>query len=163
MKGLQLGKILNLRIPGEKRVIGRREKVEFPDLGLKGIRAKVDSGAYTSSIHCTNVSLTEVDGAEMLCFDLLDPHQQEYHRKSFYYPIYKKKLIKNSFGQVEERYVIQTKIRLFDEDFITEFTLADRSAMEYPVLLGRKLLRNQFVVDVSKVNLSRKSRTSKKS
>jgi hypothetical protein len=67
---------------------------------------------------------------------------------------FKEKKIKSSFGQIEERFVIKTKIKLFDRVIRAEFSLSDRTEMKYPILLGRKLLRNRFIVDVSLYNLS---------
>ena len=62
-------------------------------------------------------------------------------------------------GEVQERYVIRAVVRLFGEDFETEFSLSDRSDMRYPVLLGRSLLRQgRFVVDVMRRNVSARRR-----
>ena len=67
---------------------------------------------------------------------------------------FSQRMIRNSFGVAELRYVIQTRIVLFGRTIRAEFTLADREQLKNPVLLGRKLLRNRFVVDVSQKNLS---------
>ena len=137
-----------------KRTVGRIEKVDFPDLVLSGIEAKIDTGAYTSSIHCESVKAIIKDGQEYVTFTLLDAHHPLFHKKKFTLPLKAEKLIKNSFGQAESRYVIQTKVVLFEEIFDIELSLADRSQMDYPVLLGRKLLKKRFIVDVSRINLS---------
>ncbi|WP_332911449.1 RimK/LysX family protein [Algoriphagus boritolerans] len=63
--------------------------------------------------------------------------------------------MKNSFGQAEVRYLIVTKIKIAGETFSAEFTLSDRSNMKNSILLGRKILRDKFLVDVNKVNLSK--------
>ena len=143
---------------GKKKVIGRQEIVDFPNLGLLNIPAKIDTGAFTSSIHCEDVSEIDIDGERFVKFTLLDPEQTQYHKKEFVLPIHNEKLIKNSFGMVEQRFVISTFIRLFEEDIHLEITLADRSLMEYPVLLGRKLLKKKYIVDVSRTNQSLKER-----
>ncbi|AEI49984.1 ATP-dependent zinc protease family protein [Runella slithyformis] len=132
----------------EKRIIGRTDIGDFPDLGLTDVRVKVDTGAYTSAIHCYNVKLID----EQLVFDL--PAHKGKKRKRFVAKTFELKSIKNSFGKTEMRYVIRTRIVLFGQVFQTEFSLADREQMRYPVLLGRKLLRNRFLVDVSLENLS---------
>ncbi|MCA0230499.1 MAG: RimK/LysX family protein [Bacteroidetes bacterium] len=142
----------------EKRVIGRNDIIDFPDLGLTNVRVKIDTGAYTSSIHCFKISVEE----GVLSF-FLPAHRSEKHQQ-FTTDQFELKAIKNSFGQTEMRYVIKTKVLLFGKIIKTEFSLADRSQMRYPVLLGRKLLRSRFLVDVSLENLSydfmqRKSRT----
>lgn len=135
-----------------KQVIGKKDLVDFPDLGLFDVQAKVDTGAYTSALHCKDVHLTKVNGRTMLSFWLIDktgePSQQ------FYSDQFSQRLIRNSFGEAALRYVIKTRIVLFGRPILSEFTLADRERLRNPVLLGRKLLRNRFVVDVALKNLS---------
>ena len=138
--------------------IGRKDKIDFPELRLYDIEAKVDTGAYTSCIHCYNVKVINKDGGEKIRFSLLDPLQPSYNHKKLTLPIHSKRKIKNSSGQVEERYIIRTQILLFDQAFHIELSLTDRSQMEYPVLLGRKLLHNNFIVDVTQTDLSYKQK-----
>jgi hypothetical protein len=137
----------------EKKIIGRREKVDFPDLGLYEIDAKIDSGAFTSSIHCHNIELVKQNRKKFVSFNLLDPSHPAYNEKNFVLPVHSDKKVKSSFGNVEHRYVILTRMKIFDEIFDVELSLADRSNMEVPVLLGRKALRKKFLVDVDKENL----------
>jgi hypothetical protein len=138
----------NISSKAEIQVIGRTDSVDFPDLGLTDVRAKIDTGAYTSSIHCYNIKLVK----EKLVF-YLPAHKGE-KRKRFVAKAFELKSIKNSFGQTEMRYVIKTRIVIFGKAFQAEFSLADREKMRYPVLLGRKLLRNRFLVDVALEDLS---------
>lgn len=134
--------------PIEKKVIGRTDIIDFPELGLTNVRAKVDTGAYTSAIHCY-----KIQAAKGKITFYLPAHRSEQHQK-FTTEKFELKAIKNSFGQTEMRYVIKTKVILFGKTYKTEFSLADREQMRYPVLLGRKLLRNRFLVDVSLENVS---------
>ena len=69
--------------------------------------------------------------------------------RKFYSDEFSQSMIRNSFGISEQRYVIKTRIILFGRTIKAEFTLADRERLKNPVLLGRKLLRNRFVIDVS--------------
>jgi len=62
----------------KKITIGRKDKVDFPELGLKDIPVKVDTGAYTSAIHCRNIVIKTVDGKDVLYFTLLDPSHSQY-------------------------------------------------------------------------------------
>jgi hypothetical protein len=137
-----------------KKIIGRRETVDFPELGLFGMEVKIDTGAYTSAIHCNEVTLFEKEGREYLSFVPLDPEHVQFDNRAVESPLYKTKQVKNSFGQTEERFVIKTKIAIYGEKYDVELSLADRSAMDFPVLLGRKALKRRFLVDVSKVNCS---------
>lgn len=141
----------------EKKIIGRRELVSFPELDIEEIEAKVDTGAFTSAIHCSDIhEETKPDGTKVICLDLLDPSHPQYNHKKLEFAEYDLREIKSSIGEKQERYVIKTKIKLFDEVHEAEFSLSDRSDMKYPVLIGRKLLKGKYIVDVSRKNMSQK-------
>ncbi len=144
----------NPLITSQKKIIGRTEKIILPDLQLTGIEAKVDTGAFSCALHCSKVEILEKKGKKSLRFVLLDPEHPAFNNKDFYFEQYEKRKVKNSFGQSEERYVIQTPIFLFNESILTDFTLCDRGNMKFPVLLGRKFLNDKFLVDVSLKNVS---------
>jgi hypothetical protein len=132
----------------DKIIIGRREEVDFPVLGLFGITAKIDTGAYTSSLHCYDIR--EEKG--VLYFKLLNAPQAEFKVQDQKFTDYSQKNIKNSFGEIEKRYIIKTSITIGGKHLKTLISLTDRGTMRYPVLIGRKLLRKRFIVDVSLVN-----------
>src|ERR1017187_9212632 len=132
----------------DKLIIGRREEVDFPELGLYGITAKIDTGAYTSSLHCYDIR--EEKG--ILCFKLLNAPQAEFKVQDQKFSEYSQKNNKNSFGEIEKRYVIKTSITIGGKNIKTFISLTDRGTMRYPVLIGRKLLKKHFIVDVSLVN-----------
>jgi hypothetical protein len=136
----------------KKKIIGRRELVDFPSLDLCAIEAKIDTGAYTSSIHCKDVSAVEKKGELYVTFTVLDEKHPQFSEKPLTCPVSRIKSVKNSFGQVEERYCIITPIMFYNQIYDTELSLADRSLMDYPVLLGRKAIQKRFLVDVSRVN-----------
>ncbi len=144
-----------------KRLLGRRELVDFPAFALGGIEAKVDTGAYTSAIHCTDIHVeTEGLAQPVLRVCLLDPGHAEADGRPLTFTEFALRDIRSSNGEVQERYVIRAVVRLYEEDFEADFSLSDRSDMKYPVLLGRSLLRQgQFVVDVARRNLSHKAQT----
>lgn len=152
-----------LSSPGsDKKIIGRRELVSFPELDIDEIEAKIDTGAYTSAIHCSDIhEETMPDGTKVIALDLLDPSHPQYNHKKLKFSEYNLREIKSSFGEVQERYVIRIKIKFFDETFEEEFSLSDRSDMKYPVLIGRKLLKGRFIVDVSRKNLAHKLKIKK--
>ena len=141
----------------KKQLIGRNDVADFPELGLENIAVKIDTGAFTSSIHCHHIRIETEGEAEVLKFNLLDPDHEQYHDKEFVFENFHQKVVKNSFGESEERYVIQTNIQLFDTIYPLEVSLTDRGNLRYPVLLGRRLLEN-FIVDVTQSNLSLKSK-----
>ncbi|OON67458.1 ATP-dependent zinc protease [Hymenobacter sp. CRA2] len=142
-----------------KRIVGRRELVDFPQFGLSGVEAKVDTGAFTGAIHCSDIHIdTLPDGRPLLRVLLLDADHPAFHGQPLQFSEFSLRDIRSSNGDVQERYVIRAVIRLFGEDFETEFSLSDRSDMKYPVLIGRSLLRRaRLVVDVARRNVSYKS------
>ena len=139
--------------PKPKKTIGRRETVDFPDLGIYGITGKIDTGAYTTALHCHDIHVREEDGRRVLCFKLLDPTHPEYSDKEKCFTEFNEKQIKNSFGEVEHRYIIKTRVRIGKKLIKSVISLTDRGSMRYPVLIGRKLLKNRFIVDVSGLHL----------
>ncbi|GAB3580321.1 ATP-dependent zinc protease [Hymenobacter daeguensis] len=120
----------------------------------------MDTGAYTSAIHCTNIHIeTPAGQPAVLVVNLLDPGHEGADGRALTFTDFALRDIRSSNGEVQERYVIRAVVRLYEEDFEAEFSLSDRSDMKYPVLLGRSLLRQgRFVVDVAKRNLSYKAR-----
>ena len=143
----------------KKRTIGRRELVDFPELELFEIEAKVDTGAYTSALHCTDIrEETLEDGSHVIRCKFMDEDHPNYNNKAFEFREFALREIKNSFGDVQQRYVIKTSIRVFEKEIHAEFSLSDRSDMRYPVLIGRALLNRHFIVDVSRKNVAYKRR-----
>ncbi|WP_421874539.1 ATP-dependent zinc protease [Marinoscillum sp.] len=133
-----------------KKIIGRADKVDLPDLGIMDAKAKVDTGAYTSSIHCKRIKVNE----NVLSFQLPTEVQGKAVVKNFQTKDFFQKSIRSSNGETQKRYIIKTSIVLFGKSYQAEFSLTDRSRMKNPILLGRKLLKEKFLVDVSQKNLS---------
>lgn len=132
------------------KTLGRYDRVDLPELGLSNIHAKIDTGAYTSSLHCHRAEV--VDGK--LEFVLLDEEHPEFTGMKFTSYDFEKKDIKNSFGEIERRFVIRTSIKIFGEEIVCEFSLSNRGSLKFPILLGRKIIRNRYVIDVTRKNLS---------
>ncbi len=144
-------------ITTRKRLIGRREEIDLPEWDLFGIDAKVDTGAYTSSLHCHHIEeIAEEGGEKKVQFNLLDPSHEAYNEKQMTLRVFDEKKVKSSNAQIESRYIVKTNVFIFDRDYEIELSLTDRSEMKYPILLGRRFLQKKFIVDVSKVNISKK-------
>ena len=122
------------------KLIGRRELVSFPEFNLTQVEAKIDTGAYTSSIHCKHIRLNKLQLE--VTFE---------NNSVFTFNHFTLKKIKNSFGEMEERYVIKTIIQIARKKIHTTISLSDRANMRYPVLIGRRLLKNKFIVDVNQI------------
>ena len=127
--------------------MGLREWVALPDLGVAGLRAKIDTGASTSSLHATDIEPFERDGEKWVRFTAhLGSVVQLRHRRCEAHLV-TMKTIKSSNGHAQVRYVISTTLALGDRVWRVEFTLACRKAMRYRLLLGSKaLIDGQLVV-----------------
>lgn len=134
------------------QVIGATDLADLPELGWFNVPVRIDSGATTSAIHCSRVRLIK-DG-EKTCLRFYLDSKKGAPQQSFTVTDFKETVIRNSSGKEEKRYVIKTRIKLFGKKIRTEFSLANRRKMSYPILLGRKLLKDRFLVDVSQKNLS---------
>ncbi|MGB3591764.1 MAG: RimK/LysX family protein [Nonlabens sp.] len=130
-------------MPKTKLTIGRKDKADFPKLEIEGIDVKIDTGAYTSSIHCKDIE--ERDG--VLSATLLDQAYDQYHGKRIQFDNYKISQVRSSNGTVEERYEVKANIRLFDRLMTISLTLSNREEMKFAVLIGRKFLAGKFIVD----------------
>ncbi|MEX0593281.1 MAG: RimK/LysX family protein [Balneolaceae bacterium] len=139
----------------ELRKIGRKERVRFPHWETSGMEAKIDTGAYTSSLHCKQMKLNRE--AMRVQFVIPDPItgriRDGVHVDTVIRDI---RSVRSSNGLTEERVVVKTDIELGDRVYPIELTLTDRSAMRYPILLGRTFLTGRFLVDVSKRDILNK-------
>ncbi|HLT42383.1 MAG TPA: RimK/LysX family protein [Sphingobacteriaceae bacterium] len=137
------------------RTIGWKENIDFIDFEIYDVPAKIDTGAKTSVLHCENIELLKKGRKQFVKFTPLNNELSK--GKSFTLPFHKERRIKNSFGLEENRFIVRTTVRLFNELFDIEISLRDRSNMEFPMLLGRSFIRKKFLVDVNRANLSSKA------
>ena len=130
--------------------IGRAENIKVVEGTLPiSLKAKVDTGALTSSINAQEIKLFVKDKRKFVRFTITDGGQ----KRRIIAPLSRKGTVTSSNGIEEPRLFVKLPIRVGDKEYDTEFSLANRKQMEYPVLLGRKFLQNNFVVDVSKINI----------
>ena len=126
-------------------VIGWREAVSLPGLGVVRIRAKIDTGARTSSLHAENVELFERDGVHWVRFRV--PQDGARGPIVCEAPHVERRSITSSTGHKVERLIIKTEMQLGDAVFPAEIGLADRAYMGFPMLVGRTALRKRFLVN----------------
>lgn len=134
----------------EKQIIGRIDVVDFPKLKLNDISIKIDTGAYTSSIHCKDIE--EVDN--VLKCKFLDDSHPNYNGREFIFKNYDIVYVRSSNGKAEIRYSILSNIKIYDKVYRITLTLSSRDDMKHPVLIGRKFLNHKFIVDTEFSNLS---------
>ena len=137
-------------------VIGLREWINLPELGIIGLRAKIDTGASTSSLHASDIQPFHKDGEDWVRFTAyLGTQVQRRHRCEA--QMVSVKRIKSSNGQAQSRYVIRTHLALGDRLWPVEFTLTCRKTMRYRLLLGSKaLVEGQWLIDPSRTYIQDK-------
>lgn len=130
-----------------KPVIGWREWVSLSRLDVEYIKAKVDTGARTSSLHAFGLKEVEKDGTIHIRF-VIHPEQDSSHPAiQAELPLFAYRKVRDSGGRVEVRPVVRTFVRLMGTEWPIELTLTRRDAMGFRMLLGRQAIRRRFVVD----------------
>lgn len=124
-------------------IVGWRELVSLPDLALSSIPAKIDTGARTSSLHAKVLDDFERDGEQFVRF-AVDWDGERHEGVAIHVDI---RGITSSNGETQSRYVIKTPLIIGETRFRAEISLADRSDMKFPMLIGRSSLRRRFLVD----------------
>lgn len=127
----------------KKLIIGRTDRADFPKLEIESLDVKIDTGAYTSSIHCTDI----LEEKGVLIATLLDEAHEQYHGRQMRFDEYEVTSVRSSNGTSELRYEVRSNIRLFGKLWKISLTLSNREEMRYPVLIGRKFLSSKFIVD----------------
>ncbi len=134
------------------RMIGRRATAKLSLLGVSRIVAKIDTGAYSSTLHAENIHIREnEDGTKELVFNVVpgehlstkDGEVRTVTTTDFF-----DQKVRSSNGQIQHRYSIKTRISIEGRVFPVVLTLSDRSEMGYPLLIGRRVLRSRFIVNV---------------
>jgi len=144
-------------------IIGWRERVALPDLGIAQIKAKIDTGARSSALHAFDVETFSRDGKTMVRFKV-HPYQRDTHRTvSAEAELIDQRQVRNSGGHAQLRPVIQTMVELNGERWLIELTLTNRDVMGFRMLLGRQAVRKRFLVDAGRsfVQSSTRKRTIK--
>ncbi|HBU96772.1 ATP-dependent zinc protease family protein [Thalassospira lucentensis] len=138
-------------------VLGWREWIGLPDLGVPWIKAKVDTGARTSSLHALYPKLVTQDGKDFVRFVLPHYRGDGHGRIECIAPLVELREIRSSNGNAEERFIIATHIAVGHHRLKVEISLANRSIMGFPMLLGRTAMKaGRFLVLPSKSYLAGK-------
>lgn len=134
-------------MPINKIILGSEEWCSFPELGIPAIKARVDSGAKTSALHAINIAPFVKEGENWVKFDI-NPIQNNLktviHCEA---KLIDKRIVKSSSGFREQRYVIQTQLKIGDDIWAIEMTLTNRDSMGFRMLLGREAMSGRILVD----------------
>lgn len=138
-----------------RQVLGWKEWVK---IGTKAeqMRAKLDSGARTSSLHAEDVEEFERDGRSWVRFTLRDPEVADSKSILIKAPVQRVAKVKNTDGTMERRFVVELGFQMGERHLREEFNLNDRTGMTCPVLIGRNALRHLGYVDCGRVDLAPK-------
>lgn len=142
-----------------KKILGRVDKIDFPELNLNNIDVKIDTGAYTSAIHCSQI---REENNKLYCIFESKGHPN-FKSDEIVFENYTYTDVKSSNGHRENRYKIKTTVIFFAKKYKINLTLSTRDDMKFPVLIGRQFLKLKFLVDVDIENQSYNKQTNEHS
>ncbi|HVR79507.1 MAG TPA: RimK/LysX family protein [Acidimicrobiia bacterium] len=142
----------------KKTVIGWREWVQLPELGVLETKAKVDTGADNSSLHAFNVERVERNGVDYVRFEVHPKQRSKMPTIQCEAPLAMVKKVKNPGGRIELRPMIRTKVVVAGVELEALVNLTSRDEMGFRMLLGRRTLRSRFVIDPGRSYLGARPR-----
>lgn len=131
----------------KKPLIGWREWVSLPALGVKEVKAKIDTGARTSSLHAIDLKFYKRNGAEYVKFKVLPMQKNTRKVIETHAKIIEHRNIRSSNGQISKRPIILTDIEILGQTWQIELALSNRDEMGFRMLLGRQSFRKKFLID----------------
>ena len=129
------------------RIVGWREWVRLPQLGIPWIKAKVDTGARSSSLHGVHLERFRRRGRDWVRFEVHPLQRHARKTVTVEAPVLEDRRVRSSSGHSSLRPVIETEVELLGQCWRIEITIADRDEMGFRMLLGRQGLRKRVVVD----------------
>lgn len=130
-----------------KMIIGWREWLGLPDLGVPAIKAKVDTGAKTSTLHAFDVTPFEQGGDRFVAFSVHPLQGNDEVVIQCTAPLVDRRNVTSSTGQTQRRYVIATTMQVAGRNWSIELTLTNRDVMKFRMLLGRDAMKGRLIVD----------------
>ncbi|MFQ5731968.1 MAG: ATP-dependent zinc protease [Planctomycetaceae bacterium] len=143
-------------------VIGWREWVRLPELGIKTIKAKVDTGARSSSLHAFDLREFDRDNEQWVRFNVCPVQRKNDKVIATEAKVLEYRSVRSSSGKATLRPVVATTVELLGVTWDVELTLANRDQMGFRMLLGREAVRRRFLVDAGKSYYGGKPKRRKK-
>lgn len=140
-------------------ILGWREWVSLPGLGIHKIKAKIDTGARTSALHAFSLNPFVENNASKISFEI---HPFQHNTSEVVHcvaNVVDKRLVTDSGGHEEERYVIETPMTIAGQTWSIEITLTERENMLFRMLLGRSALRKRFIINPARSFVSTRIKT----
>jgi hypothetical protein len=128
-------------------IIGWKEWIGLPELGIPAVKAKIDTGARTSAMHIFDLQEFDADGRQMVRFGIHPLQRRKDIRRYCEAPVLERRRVKDSGGHIEIRYVIQTTAVMGGVSWPIDITLTNRDLMLFRMLLGRKAVENRFLIN----------------
>jgi hypothetical protein len=130
-----------------KPVVGWREWVGLPTLGIDRIKAKIDTGARTSALHAYRIKPFRRGDRRFVRFYVHPVQRRRRPEILCEAPVIDERVVVSSNGEQEHRYVVETPIRFGGQEWPIEVTLTNRDEMSFRLLLGRQALRRHVIID----------------
>jgi hypothetical protein len=127
--------------------LGWREWVSLPDLGVEWTKAKVDTGARSSSLHASDLETFDRDGESWVRFVVSPWQRSDRDPVTVEAPLHETREVRSSTGQTQTRPVIRTTVRIGGREELIDVTLTDRTDMRFRMLLGRESIKRRFIID----------------
>lgn len=144
------------------RLVGWREWMAFPELGIEAVKAKLDTGARTSALHAWDVMPFTKAGADWVRFVVYPDQRHRTNPVTCEAPVKDRRRVTNSGGRSEMRYVIETSLQADGETWSIELGLTNRDDMGFRLLIGREAMRGRLLIDPnSSFRLGRRIRPKK--
>lgn len=145
--------------PNTLPIIGWREWLELPALGIPGVKAKIDTGARSSALHTSSFEIEDREGVPWVQFVIHPLTRSNDVELSCESPILEFRDVKDSGGHIEHRPFIRTKAKLGDYEWDIDLSLTNREGMKFRMLLGREAVASDFIIDPSTSYLIGKSKS----
>jgi len=130
----------------QPEIVGRAENISFPDFHLENIPARIDTGARTSALWASDITVNE----GVLSFVFFGEGSPQYTGERITFETFEEQVVASSNGMTERRFKVKLLVKLKGRKIRASFTLANRVTQVYPVLVGRNVLLGKFIVDVKR-------------